>query len=93
MRKLRAVALVVSIGLSLAGFSQSTNATLGGTVQDPTKAFVPADLSQILPEDGNNTFGRITTAGGSRSFVGELTAQFLGGAGFQGLRAFALTPG
>jgi len=41
MRRLFTAALFVSVVLSLDAFSQSTNATLGGTVQDPTKAFIP----------------------------------------------------
>jgi hypothetical protein len=41
MRKLFTTALLIGFFLSLNGFSQSTNATLGGTVQDPTGAFIP----------------------------------------------------
>ena len=41
MRKLFTTALLIGSVLSLNGFSQSTNATLGGTVQDPTGAFIP----------------------------------------------------
>ena len=41
MRKLYAAGLLLCFVLSLNGFSQSTNATLGGTVQDPTGAFFP----------------------------------------------------
>src|SRR6185295_6751922 len=35
------IAALLSIVVCLNGFSQSTNATLGGTVQDPTGALIP----------------------------------------------------
>src|SRR5262252_4742235 len=41
MGKSLAVALSVCLVLCLPVFSQSTNATLGGTVQDATGAFIP----------------------------------------------------
>src|SRR2546421_266065 len=40
-RKVLAAALLLSLVLSLNGFAQSTNATLGGTVQDSSGAFIP----------------------------------------------------
>src|SRR5213083_843650 len=41
MGKFLKVALLLCFVLTFNVFSQSTNATLGGTVQDPTKAFIP----------------------------------------------------
>src|SRR3989442_6319351 len=41
MRKFCTATLVLCLVLSLNAFSQSTNATLGGTVQDSTGAFIP----------------------------------------------------
>jgi hypothetical protein len=41
MRKLFTAALMLCLVLSLNAFSQSTGATLGGTVQDSTGAFIP----------------------------------------------------
>src|SRR5882724_12885157 len=41
MRKFCTATLVLCLVLSLNAFSQSTNATLGGTVQDATGAFIP----------------------------------------------------
>ena len=41
MLKFLAAGLLLGSVLSASGFSQSTNATLGGTVQDPTKALIP----------------------------------------------------
>src|SRR5881396_4016699 len=41
MRKLFTAALLLCFGLSLNVFSQSATATLGGTVQDATGAFIP----------------------------------------------------
>src|SRR2546428_1655500 len=41
MRKFWTATLVLCLVLSLNAFSQSTNATLGGTVQDASGAFIP----------------------------------------------------
>src|ERR1041384_3786129 len=40
-RRFFIAALLLSLMISLNGFSQSTNATIGGTVQDSTGAFIP----------------------------------------------------
>jgi Carboxypeptidase regulatory-like domain len=56
MRKLFTAALLIFV-LSLHGFSQSTNATLGGTVQDPTGAFIPG----VTITATNNGTGIVTT--------------------------------
>lgn len=39
--RLRAAAVLFCLALPLTAFSQSTNATLGGTIEDPAKALVP----------------------------------------------------
>ena len=41
MRKIFTAMVALSLLLSLNAFSQSTNATVGGTVQDATGAFIP----------------------------------------------------
>src|SRR5688572_16600970 len=41
MKKLLAAAVALCFILSLNGFAQSTNSTVGGTVQDSTGAFIP----------------------------------------------------
>ena len=57
MRKLFAAVLLLCAVLTLTGFSQSTNATLGGTVQDATGAFIPG----VTITATNTATGIVTT--------------------------------
>jgi hypothetical protein len=57
MRNLWSIGIVLYFGLSLVAFSQSTNATVGGTVQDASRAFIPG----VTITATNTATGIVTT--------------------------------
>ena len=57
MRRLLIAATVLGLVLSTHTFAQTTNATLGGTVSDPTGAFIPG----VTVTATNSGTGIVTT--------------------------------